>query len=56
MCPDLKLTGVAEGIEDEQQAETRRAMGCHEGRGYLYAKPLAPLQLKKWILASQITS
>ena len=48
---NLNLTVIAEGIEDEAQAETLLRMGCHEGQGYLYAKPMVPQQLKEWLLA-----
>lgn len=30
---------VCEGIEDELQSETLRAMGCEEGQGYLFGRP-----------------
>jgi EAL domain-containing protein (putative c-di-GMP-specific phosphodiesterase class I) len=46
---NLNLTVIAEGIEDEGQAETLLRLGCHEGQGYLYAKPLMPVQLKEWL-------
>jgi EAL domain-containing protein (putative c-di-GMP-specific phosphodiesterase class I) len=48
---NLKLTVIAEGIEEEAQAATLREMGCHEGQGYLYAKPLTAIQLKEWLEA-----
>jgi EAL domain-containing protein (putative c-di-GMP-specific phosphodiesterase class I) len=48
---NLNLTVIAEGIEDEAQAETLLRMGCHEGQGYLYAKPMVPQQLKEWLQA-----
>jgi diguanylate cyclase (GGDEF)-like protein/PAS domain S-box-containing protein len=37
----LNLQVTAEGIETEAQARRLRAMGCHNGQGYLYARPLA---------------
>jgi EAL domain-containing protein (putative c-di-GMP-specific phosphodiesterase class I) len=40
---------IAEGIEDETQAQTLLRMGCHEGQGYLYAKPMVSPQLVQWI-------
>jgi diguanylate cyclase len=46
---NLKLTVIAEGIEDESQAEALRQLGCHEGQGYLYAKPMTPPLLKEWL-------
>jgi EAL domain-containing protein (putative c-di-GMP-specific phosphodiesterase class I) len=46
---NLNLTVIAEGIEDEVQAKTLLEMGCHEGQGYLYARPLTALHLKEWL-------
>lgn len=31
---------VAEGIEVPEAAELLRVMGCNEGQGYLFARPL----------------
>lgn len=45
----LNLTVIAEGIEDETQAQTLRKLGCHEGQGYLYAKPMTAVQLREWL-------
>ncbi|MDZ7937225.1 MAG: bifunctional diguanylate cyclase/phosphodiesterase [Rhodoferax sp.] len=46
---NLKLTVIAEGIEEESQAEALRQLGCHEGQGYLYAKPMTSPLLKEWL-------
>ncbi len=48
---NLNLTVIAEGIEDEGQASKLLKLGCHEGQGYLYAKPLTAVQLKDWLKA-----
>lgn len=48
---NLNLTVIAEGIEEEAQADILRRLGCHEGQGYLYAKPLTSVQLNEWLLA-----
>ncbi len=52
---NLNLTVIAEGIEDVGQAQTLLTMGCHEGQGYLYAKPLTSQQLVQWIQAHNNT-
>ncbi|MBK7001319.1 MAG: bifunctional diguanylate cyclase/phosphodiesterase [Rhodoferax sp.] len=52
---NLNLTVIAEGIEDAGQAQTLLNMGCHEGQGYLYAKPLTSQQLVQWIQAHSDT-
>ena len=48
---NLKLTVIAEGIEEERQAETLLKLGCHEGQGYLYSRPLTTVQLREWLQA-----
>jgi diguanylate cyclase (GGDEF)-like protein len=50
---NLNLTVIAEGIEEESQAQTLLRMGCHEGQGYLYAKPMVSPQLIEWIQSRQ---
>jgi len=46
---NLNLTVIAEGIEEEKQAQTLRELGCHEGQGYLYSRPLAAIELREWL-------
>lgn len=50
---NLGLQIIAEGIETEGQAELLTGMGCHEGQGYLYAKPMPAAQLLEWLAARQ---
>ncbi|HSV51978.1 MAG TPA: EAL domain-containing protein [Burkholderiaceae bacterium] len=50
---NLNLTVIAEGIETEVEAQALRALGCHEGQGYLYAKPMEPADLRVWISARE---
>lgn len=38
---NLGLVVIAEGVEREDEVATLRQMGCQEGQGYLFAKPLA---------------
>ena len=44
----LGLAVIAEGIETESQASLLRGMGCHEGQGYLYARPMRGADLLAW--------
>lgn len=53
---NLNLTVIAEGIEEAVQAEALLRLGCHEGQGYLYAKPLTSLQLQDWLRERAATS
>lgn len=46
---NLNLTVIAEGIEETAQAAQLKHLGCHEGQGYLYAKPLLPEQFVDWV-------
>ncbi|WP_160169818.1 EAL domain-containing response regulator [Marinospirillum insulare] len=45
----LNLQVLAEGIETNSQLEELKALGCHEGQGYLIARPLALDALLEWI-------
>ncbi len=36
----LDLEVVAEGVEEAEQAETLRGLGCQFGQGFLFARPL----------------
>ncbi|WP_107947522.1 EAL domain-containing protein [Lysinibacillus parviboronicapiens] len=38
---NLGMTSVAEGIENEEQVEILRALGCTVGQGYFYYKPMS---------------
>jgi len=45
----LGLTVIAEGIETEEQRLQLLALGCHEGQGYLFARPMQSDQLERWM-------
>ena len=44
----LRLKVVAEGVEQAEQAEELRRLGCDLGQGYLWSRPLPPAQFEKW--------
>lgn len=45
----LGLQLIAEGIETEHHWQVLRDMGCHEGQGFLIAKPMIEADLITWI-------
>ncbi len=45
----LGMRTVAEGIETESQASAVRQLGCDDGQGYLFSKPLSAADLATWL-------
>jgi EAL domain-containing protein (putative c-di-GMP-specific phosphodiesterase class I) len=41
----MSLKVVAEGIETEEQLRFLVARGCTEGQGYLFSRPVPPVEL-----------
>jgi EAL domain-containing protein (putative c-di-GMP-specific phosphodiesterase class I) len=48
----LRLTTVAEGIEEPVQHEAMLSLGCALGQGYLFARPLGGQQLEALLLGA----
>ncbi len=48
MAKSLDLTVIAEGIETNDQLEILKSLGCEMGQGYLYSKPLSPIEIEKF--------
>jgi len=46
---NLGLSIVAEGVEDERQAQVLQALGCPLAQGFLFSRPLAPEALMDWL-------
>lgn len=47
MAQRLGIIAVAEGIETPSQMEMLRALGCHQGQGYLVSKPVSEREFLK---------
>ncbi|WP_073523174.1 EAL domain-containing response regulator [Pseudomonas fluorescens] len=45
----LGMTVVAEGIETDEQRQSLLNMGCTQGQGYWYAKPMSGGDLLRWL-------
>ena len=46
---NLGLSVVAEGVEDERQAQILQALGCPMAQGFLFARPMPPEGLYAWL-------
>lgn len=44
---NLDLTVIAGGIEEEAQLAILMQYNCHIGQGYLFSKPVNPVELEK---------
>ena len=45
----LRLTTTAEGIEDAPTRQRLAELGCQQGQGYLFARPMPAAQLQDWL-------
>ncbi len=52
---NLGLSVIAEGVEDERQAQILRQLGCPLAQGFLYARPLSPQKLLEWLAGDRAT-
>jgi predicted signal transduction protein with EAL and GGDEF domain len=50
----LGLKVVAEGVENEREAQTLRASECDELQGYLFARPMAAPQFSAWMSSRRL--
>ncbi len=46
----LQLTTTAEGIEDEPVRQRLAELGCTQGQGYLFARPMPADQFAAWLM------
>lgn len=54
MGHSLNKTIIAEGIETIEQMELLQTLGCEQGQGFLFAKPLRPEELTKLVHLNHI--
>ncbi|MDT9000704.1 EAL domain-containing protein [Paucibacter sp. APW11] len=52
----LGMRVIAEGIETEEQRQQLLALGCHEGQGYLFARPMPAEDLERWLMEKRPAS
>jgi len=48
---NLGLSIIAEGVEDDRQAQILHALGCPLAQGFLFSRPLTPQALVEWLSA-----
>jgi diguanylate cyclase (GGDEF)-like protein len=51
----LGLAIIAEGVEDERQAQILQSLGCPLAQGFLFARPLPPALLLEWLVSDALT-
>ena len=47
---------VAEGVESRAAADLLRAMGCDQGQGFLWARPMSAERLERWMAGAGSSS
>ncbi|HEY0063354.1 MAG TPA: EAL domain-containing protein [Telluria sp.] len=52
---NLGLAVIAEGVEDERQAQILQALGCPMAQGFLFARPMAVPALYEWLSQDALT-
>ncbi|NUQ30218.1 MAG: EAL domain-containing protein [Acidobacteriaceae bacterium] len=52
LARNYDLDVIAEGIETEEQLQKLKRIGCDEGQGYLFGKPMPATEFEKRFLAS----
>ena len=53
LAKKLSIATVIEGIETEEQAAFVKSIGCDQGQGYYYSKPISAEQFTKEILGER---
>ena len=45
----LSIDIVVEGVEDEEEAEVLRMLGCRHAQGYHFARPMPAAEIPRWL-------
>ena len=53
MALTMGLRVTAEGVESQEQALLLRDLGCHEGQGFFYSKPLSSGNMEQYLQGEQ---
>ncbi len=53
VAKSLHLSVIAEGIEEQDQLDFLSSLGCNEGQGYLWGKPMPPQEFEQLIQAQK---
>lgn len=56
LSQSLNFTVIAEGVESQEELEVLGKLGCHQGQGYLFSKPLTDLEFSRMYLSSNSLS
>ncbi|MFT3856022.1 MAG: EAL domain-containing protein [Aquabacterium sp.] len=53
MAASMGLKTIAEGVETRPMMQTLQTLGCKEGQGYWFAKPMPADQFEAWLAKAQ---
>ena len=56
MGHSLRLTVIAEGVENQEVAQLLRDMACDEAQGYFFARPMPAAQVPEWLASRRVTT
>ncbi len=56
LCQVLDLQVTAEGVENSEQLNMLRELGCRCIQGYFFSRPLRPELLADWIRQTDIAA